>query len=106
MRKLRGILCITWQDKIPNVSVLNKDNVQSIFTLMEERRLRWLGNLQRMGDHRIPKSLLYGELGIGSRATGRPKLRYKDVVKKDMKDPDINVADWEGTAADHPRWRR
>ena len=32
-------------------------------------------------------------------------LNRFDVVKKDMKDLDIDVAEWEGTAADRPRWR-
>ena len=55
--------------------------------------------------HRLPKSLLCGEFGNGCRATGRPKLRYKDAVKKDMKDLDINDADWEDTVANRSKWR-
>ena len=105
MRNLRRILNITWQEKIPNADILARANVPSIFTLLKQRRLRWLGHVRRMGDHRLPKSILYGELCNGSRATGRPKLRYKDVVKKDMKDLGINIADWEEEAADRPRWR-
>ena len=33
------------------------------------------------------------------------KLRYKDVVKRDMKALDINTATWEDTAADRATWR-
>ena len=105
MRNLRRILNITWQEKIPNADILARANVPSIFTLLKQRRLRWLGHVRRMGDHRLPKSILYGELCNGNRATGRPKLRYKDVVKKDMKDLGINIADWEDEAADRPIWR-
>ena len=33
------------------------------------------------------------------------KLRYKDVVKRDMKALDINTATWDDTAADRATWR-
>ena len=81
---MRSILGITWQDKIPNADVLDKATVPSIFTLLKQKRLPWLGLVRSMGDHRLPKSLLYDEFGTRSRSTGRPKLRYKDVVKKDL----------------------
>jgi len=49
-----------------------------MYTLLRQRRLRWLGHVHRMKDGRIPKDLLYGELAEGKRPTGRPLLRYKD----------------------------
>ena len=77
----------------------------SIYTLLRQRRLRWLGHVHRMEDGRIPKDLLYGELEIGERARGRPLLRYRDVCKRDMKALDIDVASWETTAADRDAWK-
>ena len=65
----------------------------------------WLGHVHRMDDGRIQKDILYGELAFGRRSTGRPQLRYKDVVKRDMKALDINTATWEDTAADRATWR-
>ena len=53
-----------------------------------------------MPDGRIPKDLLYGEL-----ATGRPQLRYRDVVKRDMKAVGIDTETWENLAADRSQWR-
>ena len=38
-----------------------------------------------MEDGRIPKDLMYGELATGYRDKGRPKLRYRDVCKRDIK---------------------
>ena len=60
----------------------------------------WLGQVHRMTDDRIPKDLLYGELATGSRRTGRPQLRYRDVVKRDMKAVGIDTETWENLAAD------
>ena len=58
-----------------------------------------------MEDGRIPKDILYGELALGRRNTGRPHLRYKDVCIRDMKAVDIDTMSWEGLAADRTEWR-
>ena len=47
------------------------------------RRLLWLGHTLRMGDERIPNSLLYSELVDVRRKRGRPTLNFKDVCKHD-----------------------
>ena len=82
MRYLRRILGITWQDKVTYISVLDRAKVPSMYSLLQQRCLRWLGHVVRMEDDRIPKDLLYGELNQETRSTGRPKLRYKDVCKR------------------------
>jgi len=51
---------------------------------MKQRRLRWLGHVRRMEDGRLPKHILYGEFYNMPRRTGRPKMRYKGVIKRDM----------------------
>jgi len=58
-----------------------------------------------MPDGRIPKDLLYRELACGKRPTGQPQLRYRDVVKHDMKAVDINTESWESLAANWSKWR-
>ena len=105
MRCLRRILGISWEDKIPNTEVLSRANLPSMFTLLRQRRLRWLGHVHRMEDGRIPKDLLYGELAAGKRNTGRPQLRFRDVCKRDMKALQMDPDHWEALAADRPRWR-
>ncbi|KAL8559123.1 hypothetical protein ACOMHN_046171 [Nucella lapillus] len=75
-----------------------------MFALLTKRRLRWLGHVIRMQDGRLPKDILYGELATGSRPTGRPVLRYKDVCKRDLKDCGIVLADFEALTADCSSW--
>lgn len=106
MRCLRRILNITWQDKVPNSTVLERANYTSMYTLLKQRRMRWLGHVVRMDDGRIPKDLLYGELVQGKRPTGRPQLRYKDTCKRDLKALCIDLNDWEITALERPAWRQ
>lgn len=105
MRCLRRILNITWQDKVPNTQVLERAALPSIYAILKQRRLRWLGHVIRMEDGRIPKDLLYGELAEGSRAAGRPHLRYKDVCKRDLKAVNIDLSTWEETAMKRDTWR-
>lgn len=59
-----------------------------------------------IGDGRIPKDLLYGELATGTRSRGRPKLRFRDVCKRDMKAFNINTETWEASADDRTTWKQ
>ena len=76
-----------------------------MYTLLRQRRMRWLGHIRRMDDGRTPKYILYGELALGRRTTGQPHLRYKDVCVRDMKDVDIDSMSWEGLAAGRTKWK-
>ena len=104
-RSIRHILGISWQDRVSNTEVLSQANLPSMFTLLRQRRLRWLGHVYRMEDGRIPKDFLYGELASGKRTKGRLQLRYKEVCKRDVKALDINTESWEDLAADRRMWR-
>ena len=106
MRCLHRILGITWQEKVINTIVLDRAKVPSMYSLLKQRHLRWLGHVVRMEDDRIPKDLLHGELSQETRPTGRPKLRYKDVCKRDLKALDIDVNTLEATASERPAWRQ
>ena len=105
LRCLRRILGISWQDRVPNKDVLERAGIPSMFAMLSQRRLRWLGHILRMEDGRLPKDVLYGELTSGSRPVGRPIVRYKDVCKRDMKSAEINPDSWEADAADRSNWR-
>ncbi|XP_029194561.1 uncharacterized protein LOC114960365 [Acropora millepora] len=100
LRSLRHILGISWRDKVPNTDVLDRAGLPTMYTLLRQRRMRWIGHLSRMEDGRIPKDILYGELAAGKRPRGRPLLRYKDVCKRDMKDSEIDPKSWEDIAVD------
>ena len=73
--------------------------------LFRQRRLRWLGQVRRMEDDRIPQYILYGERALGRRTSGRHHLRNKHVFVRDMKAVDINHISWEDHAAECPKTR-
>ena len=45
-------------------------------------RLHWFGHVQRMEENRIPKRVLYMNLGT-TRLRGRPRNRWQDEVRED-----------------------
>ena len=101
---IRRILGISSEDEVTNDDVLSRTGLPSMYTLLRQRRLRWLGPVRRMDDGRTPKYILYGELALGRRTTGRHHLRYKDVCVRDMKAVDIEPMSWEGLATDRTKW--
>ena len=102
---LRNILGITWKDKITNAEVLRRTGSNTLFYILMQRRLRWLGHVRRMPCGYLPKDILYGELAIGRRDLGRQKLRFKDVVKRDLRTARLDE-EWESMALQRPQWRK
>lgn len=105
MRCLRRLLGITWQDRVTNNDVLARAGMPSMYALLTQRRLRWLGHVCRMEDGRIPKDVLYGELATGTRPTGRPALRLKDVHRRDLRAGGFSPPDLEAAVSDRSGWR-
>ena len=67
-------------------------------------RMRWAGHVQRMGEDRLSKRAWEAEEG-GRRRRGRPKLRWKDYVKRDLERAGMNSQEWKTIAEDRGRWR-
>ena len=58
-----------------------------------------------MGNDRIPKQLLYGELAEGQRTAGGQLKRYKDNVRSTLDKCHIPPGNLEQVAADRDAWR-
>ena len=65
-----------------------------------------VGHAHRMEPDRQPREILYGELREGVRREGRPLLRYKDVIKRDLRSAQIDTSAWEDIAKDRESWRQ
>lgn len=105
LRCIRHILGVTWKDKVSNSELLSRTGLPTMYTLLRQRRLRWLGHVRRMEDGRLPKDIMYGELMTGKRNVGRPQLRYKDICKRDMTTLNFNTECWEQLADNRHAWR-
>ena len=74
--------------------------------MIRERQLRWIGHVTRMDESRLLKAVFYSELQRGERLRGRPKLRYKDTLKRTLKACHIDVTTWEDKAACRSQWKQ
>jgi len=105
-RCLRRMMNIKWQDKKTNISVLEQAATSSVESIIVKNQLRWVGHVTRMEDCRLPKQMLYSELSEGKRDAGGPKKRFRDCLKKNIKQCCISEKDWERLAQDRVYWRR
>ena len=105
MRCLRRILNVHWSDKITNNKILDMAGIQSLYTILRQQRLRWLGHVIRMTNDRIPKMVLFSELASGARKRGKPILRYKDCCKEDLQVIGVTPESLQTVALDRDAWR-
>ena len=61
MNCLRRISNTRWQDRLPNIEILDRCNITGIEAMLMQSHLCWCGHVHRMPDSRIPKQLLYGQ---------------------------------------------
>jgi hypothetical protein len=76
----------------------------SIVKLIKVRRKRWAGHVARMGDVRGAYNILVGR-PEGRSPLGRPKRRWEDNIKMDLREIGFGDADWIHLAQDRDRWR-
>ena len=96
--------------KSPNKRILSyKDALQrteceGIETTVRPRRLLWAGALLRMGDHRLPKRVMSGELeNAGKREPGGKEKEWTDCGADDLRLFGI-TGDWSTAAFDPGVW--
>ena len=96
--------------KSPNKRILSfkgalqRTECESIETTVRTRRLLWAGALLRLGDHRLPKRVMSGELeNAGKRRPGGKKKEWTDCVADDLRLFGI-TGDWSTAALDPWVW--
>ena len=68
------------------------------------RRLRWEGHLARMEQSRNAYGILV-EKPEGKRSLGRPRCRWEDNIKMNLKEVGCDPGDWIALAEDRDQWR-
>ena len=77
---------------------------ESLEDIIAARRLRWLGHMARMDDHRLPKKVLFGWLPQRWPAH-ETNIRWRDCVRKDMMKFKIEERSWFSLAQERSSWR-
>jgi len=76
----------------------------NIVQVMKSRRMRWAGNVARMGEERGVYRVLLGK-PEGRRPLGRPRRRWVDNIRMNLQEVECGYMDWIGLAQDRDRWR-
>ena len=85
MKMLRFAMGVTRKDKIRNEYISSTVKVERLGMKMREGRVRWYGHVMRRDQKYVRRKMMEMELP-GKRKRGRPKRRFLDVVKEDMRE--------------------
>jgi hypothetical protein len=75
----------------------------NIIRQIKSRRMRWAGHAARMGEERKLYRVLMGKLE-GKRPLGRPRRRWEDGIRVDLREIGWGSVDWIQLAQDRDRW--
>ncbi|KAJ4427810.1 hypothetical protein ANN_25493 [Periplaneta americana] len=79
-------------------------NLRSTRCSDRARRLRWAGHVSPMGESRNAYRVLVGR-PEGKRPLGRPRCRWEDNIKMDLREVGCDGRDWINLAQDMDQWR-
>jgi hypothetical protein len=88
----------SWR-KLHNDELHSLYSSSNIFRVIKSKRMRWAGHVARMGEGRGVHRVLFGR-PEGKRPLGRPRLRWEDNIKMDLRDVGIDGANWIRLAQD------
>jgi hypothetical protein len=93
----------SWR-KLHNDELNNLYSSPNIVRMIKSRRMRWAGHVARMGEGRGVYRVLVRRTE-GKRPLGRPRRRWEDNIKLDLRDIGIDGAKRIRLAKDRVQWR-
>jgi hypothetical protein len=90
--------------KLHNEELHNLYSSPSIIRMIKSRRMRWARHVARMGAKRNAYSILVGN-PEGKRPLRRPRRRWVDNIKMDLREIGWDDRDWIDLAQDRDQWR-
>ena len=99
---LRWSVGVTRRDRIRNEYIRGIVKVVEVSKKIQESRMRWYGHLKRRdGEEHVGREAMEMEVE-GTRERGRPKTRWKDCIRNDLREKNID----EGAVYSRNEWRR
>jgi hypothetical protein len=98
------------RDKDRSWRKLHNDELRSLYSslnivrVIKSMRMRWAGHVALMGEGRGVYRVLVG-MPKGKRPRGRPRCRWEDNIKMDLRDIGIDGANWIWLAQDRVQWQ-
>jgi hypothetical protein len=105
LRRIFGIFEMRggWR-KLHNEELRGLYSSPSIIRMIKARRMRWVGHVARMGEVRVAYNILVGR-PEGRRPLGKPRRRWEDNIKIDLRETGFGDVGWIHLAQDRDRWR-
>ena len=106
LRKILG----TKRDEITEWRKLHNAELHALYSLpniirnLKSRRLRWSGHVARMEQFRNAYRVLVGK-PESKRPLGRPRRRWEDKIKMDLREVVYDPIHWIALAEDRDQWR-
>jgi hypothetical protein len=76
----------------------------SVIRVIKSRRMRWAGHVAQMGERRNAYKILVGK-PEGRRPLGRPRRKWLDNIKMDLREIGWDNLDWINLTRDRDSWR-
>jgi hypothetical protein len=93
----------TWRE-LHNDELHDLYSSPNIVRVIKSRRMRWAGHVAHMGMGRGVYRISVGR-PEGKRPLGRPRRRWEDNIKLDLRETGIDGANWIRLAQDRVQWR-
>jgi hypothetical protein len=93
----------SWR-KLHNDELHSLYSSPNIVSVIKSRRMRWAGHVARMGEGRGVYRVLVGR-PEGKTPLGRPRRRWEDKIKMDLRVTGIDGTNWIQLVQDRVRWR-
>src|SRR5215470_12726262 len=90
--------------KLHNEELSDLYSLPNIVRVVKSRRMRWAVHVARMGEGRGVHRVLVGK-PEGKRPLGRPRRRWEDNIKMDLREMGGGCGDWMELAQDRDSWR-
>jgi hypothetical protein len=92
----------SWK-KLQNVELHDPYSTPNIVRVIKSRSMRWAGHVACIGEGRGVYRVLVGR-PEGKRPLGRPRRRWEDNIKMDLREIGIDGANWIQLAQDRVQW--
>jgi hypothetical protein len=78
--------------------------LHQIVRVIKSRRMRWAGHVACMGEGRGVYRVLVGRPEV-KRPLGRPRCRWEDNIRMDLREIEMDGANWSQLAQDRFQWK-
>jgi hypothetical protein len=109
-RVLRGIFGPKRDEVTGEWTKLHSEELHNLYSSpdnsrqIKSRLMRWTGHVARMGKERKMYMVLVGK-PEGKRVLERPRRRWENGIRMDLKEIGLGGVDWIRLAQDRDRWR-